>query len=285
MFGFRPAPHLLRFTTPSSDSDMHLPFEELSIRSQESLPVSKEGRVVRSEKVKDPRRVMDGLAEWREATIDAQEVEIIQLKRRRARDAQKYREAEERIVELEHEIWKASEAHQETLKKQEQRFQEMAGRLTRTEELLAARSAELAGAQSFLSTNDRLSEAEVLDIVRDLNENIFQVAANLTEEWEKLGSSRASGFTMDKHDIDTFSQFFGCALIRPALNRDPAAVTLLVQSLLCYLATDITSSWRHDREAAILGPIYQRLSASGKSTSHAASEMRLTHLRGTSNLG
>ena len=44
--------------------------------------------------------------------------------------------------------------------------------------LLATRSAEPSGAQAPLSTTDRLSEVEVLSIVHDLNENIFQVTVN-----------------------------------------------------------------------------------------------------------
>jgi hypothetical protein len=73
------------------------------------------------------------------------------------------------------------------------RIQGLEERLKETEELLATRSAELSGAQTFLSTTDRLSEVEVLSIVRDLNENIFQVAVNLTEEWEKLDPPQATG--------------------------------------------------------------------------------------------
>ena len=69
----------------------------------------------------------------------------------------------------------------------------MQERLRQTEELLEARAAELSGAQTFLSTADRLSEMEVLSIVRDLNENIYQVTVSLTEGWEKLESSQATG--------------------------------------------------------------------------------------------
>jgi len=124
------------------------------------------------------------------------------------------------------------------------------------------RSAELSAAQSFLSTTGRLSETEVVEIARDLNENIFQVAANLTEEWERLGSSQHGGFTITQDDIATLSRHYGPALIQPALERDPTAVTFLVQSCLCNLVTGITSRWRRGQELAVLGSIYQNLSAS-----------------------
>ena len=262
--------------TPFSDGDMHLSLEELSIRAQEPLPVSKEGRVVGSEGVEGQRGATKSLEERQKAKIDAQKAEIFSLKGWKERYTKKYRGVKGRVAELEREIGKVSEAHQEILEKQDQRTRAMADRLARTEELLATRSEELAVAQSFLSTTDRVSEAEVLDIVRDLNENVFQVAANLTEEWEKLGLSRADRLAIDQSDIEPYSRFYGPALVQQALNRDPAAVAFLVQSCLCSLAVDIASGWRRDRGLDELGPVYERLSASGKYTSRVASETGLT---------
>ncbi|KAF9650934.1 hypothetical protein BDM02DRAFT_1001325 [Thelephora ganbajun] len=247
--------HLPRFNTPFSDSVMDLPLEGSSIRSQEP-------RVVGFEEIEGLWRATEDLAERQKAKIAAQSDEILRLKSWKERYAKKYRGAKERIVELEREVRKISRAHQETLGKQDQRIQTMADRLTRTEELLAVRSAELAGAQPFLSMTDDLSEAEVLGTVRDLNENVFQVAANLTEEWEKLGLPRATKFTVTQNDVDVLSQFCGPALIHPVLHRNPTTVTFLVQSCLCHLAMQITSSWRHNKDLCVLGSVYQSLSTS-----------------------
>ena len=241
--------------------------------------------MVGSEEVKELWGAATSLEERHRVKIDAQKTEILRLKGWKERYTRKYRGVKERVAELEREIGMASEVHQKTLEKQGRRTQVMADQLARTEELLATRSAELAVAQSFLSTADGLSEAEVLDIVRDLNEITFQVAANLTDEWEKLGSSRADRFTIDQRDIDDLSQLHGPVLIQQALNRDTVAVTFLVQSCLCSLVTDIVSSWCNHRELARLGPVYQRLSASGKHSPRAAGGTQLTYLRGTSNLG
>ena len=284
LFDFPPTIHLPHFNTPFNRSGMHLSAEESPIRSRETLPASKEARVVESEEAKEGRWKTDDLAERQKAKIDAQRDEIIRLRSWKEKYAKKYREAKERIIELEHDIGEVSEAHQDTLEKQDQRIQSLADRLAQTEELLATRSAELAGAQYFLSTTDRLSEADVLGIVREVNENIFQVAANLTEEWEKLGSSRSRTFTITQEDFDASSRFYGPVLIHSALDRNPAGVTFLVQSCLCNIVAQITSRWRHDQELTMLGSVYQRLSASGEHTSRAVGEMRLTHLRGTSNL-
>ena len=159
--------------------------------------------------------------------------------------------------------------------------------LAETNDISTAKSTELAKAQSLLSPPDRISEAEVLEIVRDLNDNIIQIAANLTEEWGKVPSSRSNKAPPNKKELDALSQFYGPTLVRRVLNRDSSAVALLVQSTLCYVVTQITSSWRPDCDKRwwILGSIYRRLSASGKHTPHAAIEAILTNTRGTGNLG
>lgn len=264
LFDFR-LPHL---NLPLSNSGMHLSPEELSIGSQGPLQALTAGGMVESKEVRVSRwRTTENQEERQKAKIDSQKVEILKLKGLREWYTKKYKRAKGRIAELEGEVEEASKAHQEALEKRDRHIQEMTDRLTRTEELLAVKSAELTVAQSFLSTTDHLSEAEVLGIVRDLNENVFQVAANLAEEWEKLGSSRAGRSTISQDEVDVFSQFYGPALIQSVLNRDSAAVSFLVQSCLCYVATEITSSWDRDQQPAILGPLYQRLSTSGEYTS------------------
>ena len=282
MFGFFFTFHLPYLTTPFSDSAMQLSLEELSI-SREPLPQSGE-RTFGREEAEEPRGVMRDREERRKANVNAQRVEVLRLRRQKDEYAKKYRGAKGRIVELEHELRKVSEVHQEALAKQDQDIQAMADRLAQTEELLAQRSAELTGAQSFLSTTDGLSEAEVLGIVRDLNENVFQVAANLTEEWEKLGLSRTGRFAITQNDVDVLCRIYGPVLIQSALDRDPTGVTLLVQSCLCSIVTEIASSWGHDQELTALWSVYQRLHASSEYTSHATGETRLTYPRGASDI-
>lgn len=131
-------------------------------------------------------------------------------------------------------------------------------RLTRTEELLAARSAELSEAHTFLSTTDRISEVEVLSIVRDLNENIYQVANHLAEEWEKLEPPATS-----RIDPDPASQSPVPILVQLARDRDSTGLTYLLQSCLCHQAANMTSSWDRSQELGILESVYKRLSASG----------------------
>ena len=252
-----------------------LPLEMLAIWSQEQPSANEKGRVPGSEGDRRRRRGREEQVERQRVKVDALAFEITMLRGSIERRVQKYKAAKKRIASLEHEIGKASRDHRETLQERDQRIREMEDKLGRAKELLSARTNELSGAQSILSTTDRLSEAEVLGIVRSLNENIFQVAATLTEEWEKLASSQSKRFTVPKKNVDSFSQFYGPALLHRTFHWDPVAMTFLVQSCLCHLATQITLSWRRQRneeESKLLGSVYERLSASGKPTSSANSK-------------
>lgn len=197
------------------------------------------------------------------AIIDAQAAEILRLRASKERYAEGYRATKERIVELEDWIEEFSRTHKETLEKQDQRIRAMEDQLRRTEEL-STKSTKYTEAKPFLSPSNRIAEAEVLGIVHDLNENVFQLAANLTDELEQFSSSRAGGFTVTEEDINNLSQSYGFTLVQQALDGNPAAVTFLIQSSLCELATQITSSWRRNQELKILRSVCQLLSPSGK---------------------
>ena len=169
------------------------------------------------------------------------------------------RDRDSRIAKLEQENAKlrGSLREMETQARQAQSMQE---RLKQTQDLLEARTTELSGAQAFLSTADRLSEMEVLHIVRDLNENIFQIAVILVEEWKKLEPSQ----TLGRIQVDLTPQPRVPVLIQLARKRDLAGLTYLLQSFLCHQAVDMTSSWAHSRELGALEYVYQRLSASSE---------------------
>ena len=192
--------------------------------------------------------------------LEKQRADLARLRREEEKLTKDCERKGNRIATLEHEIGQMRHSYQEDAQRRTQQIRAVEERLKLTEELLATRSAELSGAHAFLSTTDRLSEVEVLSIVRDLNENIYQVAVHLTEEWEKLESSQAT----NQMDVDPTSQPRVPILVQLVRNRDPTGLTFLLQSYLCSQAVEMTSSWGRQQELAILESIYQRLSASGE---------------------
>jgi hypothetical protein len=192
--------------------------------------------------------------------IDKYKGDIHRLERSEERLRAKCGRRDNRIEELEQKIAGMRSSWAETVEAEAGKARTMQKRLKQTEELLGTRTAELSGAQAFLSTADRLSEMEVLSIVRDLNENIFQVAVSLTEEWEKLEPSQATGQT----NPDPTPQPRVIVLVRLARNRDLMGLTYLLQLHLCYQAMKMTSSWARNPDLGALKQVYQSLSASGE---------------------
>ena len=217
-----------------------------------------EGRAdtTRSKKLRQLQREVEDLKEQ----VESREADVARLRREEEELMKESERRGHRITELEHEIGRTRNLYREDVQRRTQHTQATEERLRRTEELLATRSAELTGAQAFLSTTDHLSEAEVLGIVRDLNENIYQAAVKLTEEWETLESSQG----ISSKDEDQISQPHVPVLVRLVRNQNPMGLTFLLQSCLCSQVVDMTSSWGHHPELAALDSVYQRISASGK---------------------
>ena len=278
--------------------------ENSTTQSQEPIRPSEERKTPEPEGTDRRQKAAEGLTGREKAKVNPQEVEHCTLKNRKERDSTWYRVAvnkieeasrvlREALEERDHQIQAISDERTRAKDELAQTKDELArikGELARTKDELArtkvelektnelstARSAELAKAQTFLSTTDRISEAEVLGIVRDLNENIIQLAANLTDEWGRIRSPQPNGKpTFAKKELDALVQLHGRTLVHRVRNRDPPAVAFLVQSCLCYAVTQITLGWRRDlsdERPWRLGSVYKRLSTDGKHTSHAAIE-------------
>ena len=250
--GSRPMPHgsKTESSTVSQDrlASAPRPSRELERRERDDT--------ARAEEVGRLRRDVEGLR----GVVDRQGAEMEKLRRERDEQTARCKRRDEKIGNLKHDIAKMRGSHKEAMEAQIRQTRTAQEQLKQAEELSEARSAELSGAQAFLSTADRLSEMEVLSIVRDLNESIYQVAVGLTERWETLDSSQAAS----RMDIDSTSRPYIPALVQLTRNRDLMGLTFLLQSNLCSLAAEMTSSWGRHRELAVLESIYRHLSASGE---------------------
>ena len=212
----------------------------------------------RSEEVRQLRKVVRDLEE----RLERREVEVTRLRKEEEKLLAKCKRRDDRITKAERETGQMRRSFQKDAQKRTKDIQVLEERLKKTEELLACRSAELSETSTFLSTTDRLSEVEVLSIVRDLNEHIYQVAVGLTEGLEKLEPPRA---TASRMDVDPPSRSHTSAVAQPARrDRDLTGLTFRLQSHLCSQAVRMTSGWGRHHQLAILEPIYQHLSASGE---------------------
>ena len=107
--------------------------------------------------------------------------EISNLREVEEKLKRKVERGEDTISNLDRDLEAMRNSWQEAEKVRSRQVQGMQEQLKRIEETSTTTSAELPGAQAFQHTADLLSEMEMLGIVRELNENIYQVAASLTE--------------------------------------------------------------------------------------------------------
>jgi len=175
-------------------------------------------------------------------------------------DGGKTKHRDDRSLEPERRGWKIRSSHKGIVEEQARQIQLLEKRLEETEELLNARTEELSGTETFLSTKDRLSEEEVLGIVRNLNETIYQVAVRLTDKWEKVHPPPATS----QMEVDPTPQPRVPVLVQLVRNRNPTGLMLQLQSCLCSQVVSMTSSWGRHQELAAFESVYERLSASGK---------------------
>ena len=233
----------------------------------------KEERERDTTKIKEVSRLQREVAGL-EGQIEKQRAEVSRSRGAEEELKGRVRRKEDSISQLNHLLEKTRNGWQEANRLHARQTEGMQDQLKRTEELLAARSAELSGAQVFLSTADRLSEMEVLDIVGELNQNIYQVAAGLTDEWMKMEPSKPPArmeLSLASQQrppvltqLDLTFQQRPLVLDQLARNGDLTGLTFLIQLYLCYYATVVSSSWAHEQNFVPIKDLYQRLSASGE---------------------
>ena len=168
----------------------------------------------------------------------------------------------DRIMNLEENIRKM----RGTMERQIQHIRMVEERLKQGEGPPETRTAELSVTQTFLSTTDRVSEAEVLSIVRSLNEVIYQVAVKLTEEWEKLElwEKLEPWEATERIEVDRTTRPRVSPLVQLVRDRNPTGLTFQLQSCLCSEIVSMTSARSRFQGFAGLESVYERLSASGE---------------------
>lgn len=180
-----------------------------------------------------------------------------------------------RIQELEQERYRAldcaqrwQQAHEAQIREHEkhsaEKEREFAGlmhqNLQKTE-LLDARSLELTAAQAFLSKADTVSEADALQLVNDLNAEIVQIAAILTDQLESLPTCAVRPEIA--HEVKAF---YGKAFTLGLIGRKPETIQVALQFALAHLFEWMSATWEFQATAATayLENVYTAVYAAGK---------------------
>ncbi|KAF8181794.1 hypothetical protein BJ912DRAFT_906612 [Pholiota molesta] len=139
-----------------------------------------------------------------------------------------------------------------------------------TAQLLETRTAELRGAEAFLTKADQLSNVEVVGLLESLNSEIMQIAASMTEELtieEKRIDAEAKEQESDEareayaRAEDTVGPRMAELLKNSEHHEDPILVQLAVQASMAAYTHWIISSWVFEspEDEHMLSEIYARV--------------------------
>jgi hypothetical protein len=128
-------------------------------------------------------------------------------------------------------------------------------------ELLKIRSSELTATQKFLSKADSVSEAEVLQIVNDLNEQIMQTATSLAEVSE-TPSPRQSWVVPDA--LVFVGVTHGQLLAHKLKGNNPELLQVALQIGIIRVVRQISVAWDWYNDLSVLDKVYARIYAAGE---------------------
>lgn len=142
------------------------------------------------------------------------------------------------------------------------------------QELLESRTAELKGAQAYLTKADQLSNAEVIKLVEALNAEILQTAAAMAEELaiaEKNIDANAKEQESDdtRHAYARTEEMIGsraAELLKAAEHHeDPILVQIAIQASFARYTHWMISSWAFESpdDEQMLSEIYERVRETG----------------------
>jgi len=143
-------------------------------------------------------------------------------------------------------------------------------------QLLDVRTAELKGAQAFLTKADQFSGADIIKLVEDLNGEIMQTAASMAEDLaieEKKDSGQEEGPESEeiKAAYTRTEEIVGARmaeLLRTSEHHeDPILIQIAFQTDMAAYTHWIVSSWCFEspEDEDMLSEIYARVREAGKS--------------------
>ena len=145
-----------------------------------------------------------------------------------------------------------------------------------TVQLLDVRTAELKGAQAFLTKADQFSGADVIKLVEDLNGEIMQTAASMAEDLVVAGKVNGHEEEPESSEIkDAYGrteQIVGprmAELLKTSEHyEDPILIQIAFQANMAAYTHWIVASWCFEspEDEHMLSEIYARVREAGKST-------------------
>lgn len=134
--------------------------------------------------------------------------------------------------------------------------------------LLEARRRELQDAQRFMGSTDAVAESEIVQQVRDLNTEIFNLAQSLSEAKPRSRDQHAQRKATEELE-DALGNRFLEILRSIDLHGDTVLLEIAMQAVASDFLSWVISTWTNDQERdAAFKSVYKRIRCSGKGVRH-----------------
>lgn len=210
----------------------------------------------------------------KEAEVEKQEAE--RMKRYAQRDADRFFQKEkltnDEIAKKTKEVKEAqsqlsrqveqTNALREQLQVAQQRDEAFMKERSNMQNLLETRRAELQDAHSFLVSANTISENDVVQMVRNLNAEIFQAAQLIAETFHS-----EYGEKIDEATAEHVRTLVGPLMERLLQSRnhqdDPILVQMALHAVITHFAAEVISKWDLLRENSTLSQVHEQILKSG----------------------
>lgn len=176
-----------------------------------------------------------------------------------------------RITEIE----SRNQQQEEEIRTLRQRILQSDEKQVNTDRLLQVRTADLKGVETFLTTADEYSGAEIMTMVESLNGEIFQVSAFMAETLENESQvatpeEHAKNIKRFRKALEVSQQYIGASLFShlkdnaAKVRADALPLQLGLQALLTAWCTFLVRSWISGAFDNDLQTLYQYIRNSGE---------------------
>lgn len=146
---------------------------------------------------------------------------------------------------------------------------DLEGEVATIQKLLRTRTSELQDAQTYLTTTDPHSHADVVRLVEDVNNAIFHAAASIADslKWDGV----QTGVPIPTQERDRAIKEIDLSVIELLEHgnhsQDPTLVQIALQSSMTKMAEWLVSAWSmgfSEKEESTLSEVYRQIRATGK---------------------
>jgi hypothetical protein len=202
------------------------------------------------------------------------DAEVVNLRRELHESQKQLEQCQHRNRALEEQL----HCREKDIQAAQDRSEEMKLQHGLTRKLLEARTLELQGAQSFLTTADALSGAEVSLMVEELNGEIFQMAAFMVDSFKfqetRTGDDQTGARTRTREILGS-TMLDLLSSIRH--SEDPLVIQIALQACMTKFARWAIVMWHLDSSngQSLLVGIHSQLRGSGRLSSFASKMLKL----------